>query len=495
MSSGLYLFVRGTVVLIRLDETRPVCLRCQKRGLECDGPRQVTWINQNTNFQSESSPDNVVVLASPSVSPPPELSYDAFGEMICLAYTRKNLLKGGPVELACNMIDVPAGRYEFGSPGVELLRQSLLSLSVTFFGKQHRQNQITRRGYVQYGEVLRILNSHLAQPEHQTTDETILTALTCMLLEIFLPTGPKNFFKHHRGLEAIMAMRGPPTETTGDTATIFRGLRILSIIGALAESRPSLYAQEEWKRVPPPANATEVMILQHHILARLADCTQLMGDRDALLSGTAPLSTYEPLRKRVQRTMADLQELYPLYERYNTSQASTSSRPATPLADELGVSNYMAATVLMLYNTVLICLLQIIDSLNPSPANTVLRNKAAMVIAKCLELKEYERREGVYESNTIAFVATKIAWQALGGFDSPEGRRLAKSVNEVLTTVTPMPINDKDAWEQARPEDVRDNFFGGFVKRYPMRAAGVKAKKIVFVSPEGGEEEENGSGV
>ncbi|KAJ4983622.1 C6 finger domain-containing protein [Stagonosporopsis vannaccii] len=480
---------------VKCDETRPVCLRCLKRGLECDGPRPVTWINQNTDFQSESSPENAVVLASPSPTPPPQLSFDAFGEMICLAYTRKNLLKGGPVELACNMIEVPAGGPDFERPGVDLLRRSLLSLSVTFFGKQHRQNQITRRGYAQYGEVLRILNSHLAQPELQTTDETILTALTCMLLEIFLPTGPKNFFKHHRGLEAIMAMRGPPTETTGDTATIFRGLRILSIIGAVAESRPSLYAREEWKRVPPPANATEVMILQHHILACLADCTQLMGDRDALLNGTAPLCTYEPLRKRVQSTMEDLQELYPLYECYNASQANMP-RPSTPLAVELGVSNYMAATVLMLYNTVLICLLQIIDSLDPSPSNTVLRNKAAMVIAKCLELKEYERREGVYESNTIAFVATKIAWQALGGFDSPEGRRLAKSVNEVLTTVTPMPINDKDAWEQARPEDVRDNFFGGFVKRYPVRAQGVKAKKAIFFPPESDETKyTNGSGV
>lgn len=460
-----------------------MCLRCQKRGINCDGPREATWISQNTDFQNDSSEDSAVVLAKRTPTPPPQLSFDAFGEMICLAYTRKNLLKGGPVELACNMIESPVGGPDFDNPGVDLLRQSMLSLSVTFFGKQHRQNQITRRGYAQYGEVLRQLNSHLAIPELQTADETILTALTCMLLEIFLPTGPKNFFKHHQGLEAIMAMRGPPTETTGDTATIFRGLRILSIIGALAESRPSLYAREEWKRVPPPDNATEVMILQHHILACLADCTQLMGDRDALLNGSAPMSTYDPLRERVQNTMKDLRRLYPLYERYNASQAN-SSRPLVPLAIELGVSNYMAATVLMMYNTVLICLLQIIDSLDPSPENSALRNKAAIVIAKCLELKEHERREGVYESNTIAFVATKIAWQALGGFDSPEGRRLAKSVNEVLTTVTPMPINDKAAWEQARPEDVRDNFFGGFVKRYPMRAPGVKAKKKVVQLPQ-----------
>ncbi|KAH6633780.1 hypothetical protein C7974DRAFT_178034 [Boeremia exigua] len=459
---------------VKCDETRPVCLRCKKRGLECDGPKEATWISQNTDFQSESYPDTALILSGDSPTPPPQLSFDAFDDLICLAYTRKNLLRGGPVELACNMIEAQAAGFELSNPGVDLLRQSMLSLSVTFFGKQHRQTQITRRGYAQYGEVLRQFNFHLTQPDLQTTDETILTALTCMLLEIFLPTGPQNFFKHHRGLEAIMAMRGPPTETIGNTATMFRGLRILSIIGALAESRPSLYARDEWKRVPPPANATEFMKLQHRIFDCLADCTQLKSDHNALLNGTAPLWTYEPLRQRVQETLEDLQKLYPDYESFNASQVDPA-KILSPLAKELGVSNYISATALMLYNTVHICLLHIINSLDPSPANTILRNHAAMIISKCLELKEQEREEGIYESNTISFVATKIAWQALGGFDSPEGRRLAKTVDKVLDSVTPMPINDKNAWENASPEDVRDKFFAGFVKRYPVRSPGVRA--------------------
>ncbi|KAF3040662.1 hypothetical protein E8E12_002345 [Didymella heteroderae] len=369
------------------------------------------------------------------------------------------------------MVEAYAGAPEFDDPGIELLRQSMLSLSVTFFGKQHRQKQITQKGYSLYGDVLRQLNRHLAVPELQTTDETILTSLTCMLLEIFLPTGPKNFFKHHRGLEAIMAMRGPPSDTTGDTATIFRGLRILSIIGALAESRPSIYARDEWKNAPPPADATGQMILQHHIFSCLADCTQLMGERDAMLSGTAPLWAYEPLLQRVQSTLDDLTKLWPLYESFNESQRDPS-KLLSPLAEELGVANHVSATALMLYNTVHICILQIIDSLAPSPQNTALRNEAAMTIAKCLELKEYEKREGAHESNTIGFVATKIAWQALGGFDSPEGRRLAKTVSTHLNGLAPLPLDDKEAWDNARPEDIRDTFFARFIKRVPIGIPG-----------------------
>lgn len=421
------------------------------------------------HFQSESPPDNAVTPAT--ATPPPQLSFVAFDETICLAYTRKNLLRGGPVELACNMIEAYAGAPDFDDAGIELLRQSMLSLAVTFFGKQHRQNQITRKGYTLYGDVLRQLNRHLAIPEYQTTDETILTALTCMLLEIFLPTGPKNFFKHHRGLEAIMAMRGPPKDTSGDSATIFRGLRILSIIGALAESRPSIYAKDEWKNAPPPADATEPMILQHHIFTCLADCTQLMGERDAILNGTAPLWAYEPLLQRVQDTLDDLTKLWPLYERFNALQKDPS-KPLSPLAEELGVANHVSATALMLYNTVHICILQIFDSLAPSLENTALRNDAAMTIAKCLELKEYEKREGAHESNTIGFVATKIAWQALGGFDSPEGRRLAKTVSTHLNGVAPLPLDDKEAWDNARPEDIRDTFFARFIKRVPIGNSG-----------------------
>ncbi|KAJ4374672.1 hypothetical protein N0V86_007545 [Didymella sp. IMI 355093] len=380
------------------------------------------------------------------------------------------------------MIEANASAPDFNDPGIELLRQSMLSLSVTFFGKQHRQNQITRKGYTLYGDVLRQLNQHLTLPELQTTDETILTALTCMLLEIFLPTGPKNFFKHHRGLEAIMAMRGPPTNTTGDTATIFRGLRILSIIGALASSQPSIYARSEWKSAPPAADATAPMQLQHQFFTCLADCTSLIYERDLLLSGASPLWTYEPLLSRVHATLSDLTALHPLYVRFNASQLP-SSRPPSPLAVELGVANHFSATALMLYNTVYITLLQLLDSLAPSPSNTSLRNEAAATIAKCLELKEAEKRAGAHESNTIGFVATKIAWQALGGFDSPEGRRLAKTVSTHLNGVTPLAVGDREAWDSARPEDVRDTVFARFMERVPDgtlvdRARGMDLSKL-----------------
>jgi hypothetical protein len=415
-----------------------------KRRLECDGPKDLTWIDHNTTFKAEPVTQDALFKASKPV----QLSFAAFEDDICLAYTRKNLLRGGPIEIACNMIEHHGASISNAASGLDLLRKAMLSLSVTFFGSQHRQNRITNKGYHQYGEVLGQLNSHLANPELQKTNETLLTALTCMLLEIFLPTGPKNFFKHQRGLDAIAMLRGPPTESEGVTATIFRGLRILSIVGSLAESRPSLYANEEWKQALP-VPASEADMLQHHVFTVLADCTRLITQRDALFASGAPPGSYEPLLAEVDKALSDLEELHPLWEALNEHQMAEITEQSD-LAKAIGVANSVSAFAYMLYHGAYMCIIQIKDSLAPSPMNTVLRNVAAMTIAKCLELKEHEQREGAAQSTTIAFVATKVAWQALGGLNSPEGLRLANSVMSATNTVfrSPHPPPDETLFAQ-----------------------------------------------
>jgi hypothetical protein len=103
------------------------------------------------------------------------------------------------------------------------------------------------------------------------------------------------------------------------------------------------------------------------------------------------------------------------------------------LANEFGIANHLCATVYMLYYTARICILQISESLDPLLSTLELRNEAAMKIATCLELKEYEKREGIAESTTIGFVATKVVWQALGKLDTPGGLRLARAVESLAT--------------------------------------------------------------
>ncbi|KAF2680423.1 hypothetical protein K458DRAFT_263785, partial [Lentithecium fluviatile CBS 122367] len=260
---------------VKCDEHRPICIRCKKRGLECDGPKDATWINQNV-----ANPKLTTTQRDGSV--PDSLPFVAFEDDMCLAFTRKHLLRGGSVELACDKIQWYRGPDGYiQDPGLHLLRKAILSLSVTFFGSQNRQGAITNRGYRQYGDVLRQLNAHLAHSQLQTTDETILTAATCMLLEIFLPTGPANFLKHVRGIEAILEIRGPPTSAAGDSAFIINNLQAVSIIGALAEGRPSVWAKPEWKRIPL-VFTDEGSVIRHNLWMVLADCSLANNERDRL---------------------------------------------------------------------------------------------------------------------------------------------------------------------------------------------------------------------
>lgn len=402
-----------------------------KRGLECGGPKELTWIDQSKTFGDVSSTVSRGAVTVPLC--PVELSLAAFEQDICLAYARKNLLRGGPVEIAYRMVENYEITTSSANTGLSLLRKALLSLAVTFYGRQHGQRGLERKGYHQYGQVLRQLNTHLAHPDLQKTDETLLTALSCMLLEVFIPTGPANFLKHQRGLDALAMLRGPPTESDGPTATIFRGLRILSIVGSLAESRPSLYAQKDWKQVSF-VQASEAGLLQYRIFTILADCTRLISIRNALQSVPAPRTDFKSLLIEVEATINELEALFPLWTTLNMHQLAEVIQQSDP-AKSLGVANHVSATAFMLYNTAYICVTQIKDSIAPSPTNVALRNDAAIKITKCLEIKQHEQSEGAPLSNTIAFVAIKVAGQALGGFDSPEGRRLAHAINTSTNAV------------------------------------------------------------
>jgi hypothetical protein len=227
-----------------------------------------------------------------------------------------------------------------------------------------------------------------------------------------------------------MRLRGPPTETTGETATIFRGLRIVSIVSALAESRPSIYANDEWKEAPV-ADTSEVGLLQHEIFAVLATCSQLTSECDVLVSSHAGDESRYPLLARIDGAANDLDALYPVWERVNTRQLQAAEY-VSDMALRVGIANHLSATAYVLYHTVRLCIFQIKNSISPSPENLESRSNSAIEITKCLELKEYERRRGVMASNTIGFVALKVAWQALGGFEGPEGQDLARVVKSAI---------------------------------------------------------------
>ncbi|KAJ4360848.1 uncharacterized protein N0V89_001415 [Didymosphaeria variabile] len=336
-------------------------------------------------------------------------------------------MRGGCVEVACDLVQRVGLNGDVLDPGLDLLRNAILSLSAAFYGNQHRQRVITNRGYKTYGKVLGQLNAHLAQPELQSANETIMAAVTCMILEIFVPTGPNNFFKHVQGVEAILAARGPPTSPLGADPAMLSGVRILCIVGALVQRRPSIWARDEWRYVPP-LHTDEGSLIRHEILLVMADCTVL---REGLKTSSWKEATGEDRCRTVARARKFLNQLDGLYLRWSQYNVSMLNEEVIPGPKEPAIANHASATTYMLYNAALICVVRILSAYSPSSESLSLQSlkmAAALRIVRCLELKAYDKREGSGESNTIGFVATKVAWETLGGFNSPAGRRLSRVV-------------------------------------------------------------------
>ncbi|ORY02265.1 hypothetical protein BCR34DRAFT_591957 [Clohesyomyces aquaticus] len=432
---------------VKCDETRPACNNCKKRGLDCTGPKEKTWIIQQAPPPKKS--ENQLVLSPSSITP--TISPVAFRENIYLCYIRKKLFSGGPVAFACEMVypDTLEVARPIENPPREVLRKAIMSLAISFFGSQHRQIEIQNDGYRLYGSALSELNVILAQPKLQVADETILSVFACLLLEVFVPTGKNNYLSHIRGLESILELRGPINPDTNRMAFVLaRAMRVASIFGGLALSRPSIYARDEWKRVPC-AEFGEDDILRHRLFDVMADLTQLLSEhKEMVSSGTN--EGHEPALQKAKALVGRLRTLRDLWESFNSGAQETQGTAipsGTTSKRRLKIANHVSATLLLLYNTTMIFLTQLLRSLDPSIDYQSLQRTAALQIVECFESKKFEKREGSAYSNTVGHAAARVAWGCLGGFNSPEGRRLSRFVKGAVGDVFAIGAWADMAWE------------------------------------------------
>ena len=210
-------------------------------------------------------------------------------------------------------------------------------------------------------------------------------------------------------------------------------------------SRPCLYSREDWKQIRNP-NIDEGGQLRHDLYSILADCTRFMGERDRVIAANDKAAR-RSLVEEVKSALAELEIKRGDYMAFNQKHMD---KPVSSLALELNIANHECATIFMLYNAAKICLLELLNTLEPSPHYISLRNSAALKIIHCLEVKSFEKTRATSEANTIGFVATKVAWQALGGFSSPEGRKLARVVKRVVNGVFAVGAWDVEPWKEPR---------------------------------------------
>ncbi|KAF2025976.1 hypothetical protein EK21DRAFT_33734, partial [Setomelanomma holmii] len=201
-------------------------------------------------------------------------------------FTRKFIAEGGPVDLALRELQSRdysrLGENQANDCQTAHLK-AVLSFSTIVFGAKTNQSAIIQQGYQGHGATLQQLNRALRQPDCYEYDEIIVSITTLAMQEMLVPSGTKLFLNHMMGLEKLLALRDPRSPCSPRTLSLYRCLRHLLLFAALTASRASVLAKPEWKAMFVQHSEIEQDLQEQQLYNILADCSELVVERDDLL--------------------------------------------------------------------------------------------------------------------------------------------------------------------------------------------------------------------
>jgi hypothetical protein len=355
-----------------------------------------------------------------------------FEIQICICYTRKYLLRGGPIDLASQDLQL-SDIYTAAdtADNTHLLHHAILTLAITFFGAQHRSSSIQTRGYIMHGKILKQLNATLSDPHCYLRDDVLLSVVTLALLECFVPTGRKYYLKHMSGLEKLLELRGPGMHRERKAMGIFKGVRRMVIFAALSKRKESILAREEWKWIKG-TDCTGDEMEEQFLLNALADCTVVIAEHDKVV-GNSKSDIEDSAYQRdevTRRALSLLEQLHLWKKRWDTEERNSHLEipeyaiegPHESVTTTLNFANSSASIMFMLYNTALIYVFRILASLDGHPGAKLEEHSAALEICRCIPYHSSQKSRLDSGSMTVASLAVRTAWKTLDGSGSPGGR-------------------------------------------------------------------------
>jgi hypothetical protein len=360
-----------------------------------------------------------------------------FQIQICISYTRKYLLRGGPVDLASQELQL-SDIYTAADTedNTHLLHRAILTLGIIFFGAQHGSPSIQNRGYIMHGKILKQLNATLSDPHCYLRDDVLLSVVTLVLLECFAPTGRKYYLKHMSGLEKLLELRGPAMHRERKAMGIFKGVRRMVIFAALNKRKESILARGEWKCIQG-ADCTADEMEEQFLMNALADCTVVIAEYDKVVA-KSELEIEDSAFRRdevTRRALNLLEQLHLWKKRWDTGERNshleipaeyaieeTRESGAPSITTILNFAHSSAMIMFMLYNTALIYVFRILASLDGHPGAKWEERSAALEICRCIQYHSSQKRCLDSGSMTVASLAVRTSWKTLGGSGSPGGR-------------------------------------------------------------------------
>lgn len=368
---------------------------------------------------------------------------------VYICFARKHLRPDGPVDLVLQDLqadDVLTTSQIIRSDG-PLFNAAILSFSAVFFGTRHKQPKILAEGYSLHGEALARLHNALSDPLRCTRDDVILTVLTITMLEVLLPTGPRNWLKHMQGLERLLELRLPllGTDCSPKTSGLYKGARVLILFASLRARTPSVLVRPEWKRILRK-NCTEEELVQQELYDVLADCSVLISERDSLARQMPDLSQEQFVTRRdelQQKTIALRDYLDAWRKGRNDIQMVTPDQGTENTFEPIAQYKIdMSALTWLLLNTTQIYILRALSSLprfhlDPEPDTEMSRaeylaeeRSTAQSIARSVPIYlDYKATDPQFTSPVVSW-SSSTAWSSLGGDESEHAQRMIQLLNE-----------------------------------------------------------------
>lgn len=161
-----------------IDQTRPICLRCQKDGFECDGYETMKIVQVHS--QTSTPPHAKAIMAVVNRSPDAVLLQTPM-------LPRECTLGGLCSVLHCDLfVDHPdswvgfdAIRQPYGLAG-----QCLYALSQGYYERKSKHTTLTHGCATLYLDCLRDVNKSLGTPELRGTADTLLAVAILGVYEV-----------------------------------------------------------------------------------------------------------------------------------------------------------------------------------------------------------------------------------------------------------------------------------------------------------------------
>jgi hypothetical protein len=249
-----------------------------------------------------------------------------------------------------------------------------MSFATVFFGTQHKQPSIIKKGYVMHGVVLNQLNKAICDPTCSNHEDLMRAVITLAVLEAAVPTGPGNYFKHGRAVEGLLRLLDIGSPVSANSSKLYLSVRHMVLFSALRLREPSILATPDWKKLLRSLCSVDDMQKQD-LFNILADCTVLLAKHTTLLMNwqtllEKPLEQWNTLKREALELLT---QLCLWRERWDSDESNSyvempmqTPRPndSLPFTTVFSFPDNSAAIMFIFYNVTLIYVLQILQCLD-----------------------------------------------------------------------------------------------------------------------------------